>query len=655
MGAIFLSYAREDRAFVERLARVLEQAGHDVWWDRHIDGGEEFATEIEQALDKADAVLVAWSQLSVQSRWVRDEAAVGGDSGRLVPLTIDGSRPPMGFRQFHTLDLSGWKGSSRDDRTEELLRSVDRRLQSNDGSQAVRPQHKPKPRRALVWVDHRWAIAAIAAAILVIAAVVIFRTPSSKSPSTPSVALLPFTAESSDADARKLAIASHAAVAHTLSQGAFAVSTIDALPADGRPPADFLISGQVTATPDKVIANVRMEETDYHVVVFSHQFEAVREKAWSLPEQVGAQVASQLSWTAPIIAMERRHPSDPSVTASLLQSSTAGLEGTDVLHDFETARRNLAKAPNSPLAQNNFAFSTAFALDQIPRSERAEAVTAARRAVERTIELAPEYGGGYIPWCLLHSEVRRIECENRLRTAMRADPDGPFNNFFLAQLLNTAGRNREASELAALSLAHDPYMPYKIALMLRMFEIGGRTEESDKLYRQSIRWWPDNPVIAHFRLTGMIQRGDFEAARRFGVEAEPHPDAGKMLPANAHKSAGELQRACAKDAVDLKAIMCMLELARLGQLDGAFAIAARIFPPRLGRTPEEEDRIWLDNPSVYSVVYLTAPAAAPLRRDPRFLTLASQVGLLDYWRSGRLPDFCGQPREPVCARIGARR
>ena len=177
MGAIFLSYAREDRAFVERLARVLEQAGHDVWWDRHIDGGEEFATEIEQALDKADAVLVAWSQLSVQSRWVRDEAAVGGDSGRLVPLTIDGSRPPMGFRQFHTLDLSGWKGSSRDDRTEELLRSVDRRLQSNDGSQAVRPQHKPKPRRALVWVDHPWAIAVVAAAILVIAAVVIFRTP----------------------------------------------------------------------------------------------------------------------------------------------------------------------------------------------------------------------------------------------------------------------------------------------------------------------------------------------------------------------------------------------------------------------------------------------------------------------------------------------
>jgi hypothetical protein len=31
--------------------------------------------------------------------------------------------------------------------------------------------------------------------------------------------------------------------------------------------------------------------------------------------------------------------------------------------------------------------------------------------------------------------------------------------------------------------------------------------------------------------------------------------------------------------------------------------------------------------------------------------LADRVGLLDYWRSGRLPDFCTKAHEPVCARI----
>src|SRR5215212_6576820 len=128
MGHIFLSYAREDRAYAEFLVRVLEGAGHSVWWDRHIDSGEEFSAEIEAELDKAHVVLVAWSKQSVKSRWVRDEAAVGGDSGRLVPVTVDGSLPPMGFRQFQTQDLSGWKGGRRDARTGQLLHSVERRL-----------------------------------------------------------------------------------------------------------------------------------------------------------------------------------------------------------------------------------------------------------------------------------------------------------------------------------------------------------------------------------------------------------------------------------------------------------------------------------------------------------------------------------------------
>ena len=46
MGAIFLSYAREDRDCAQKLAKVLEAAHHEVWWDRHLDGGEEFSAEI---------------------------------------------------------------------------------------------------------------------------------------------------------------------------------------------------------------------------------------------------------------------------------------------------------------------------------------------------------------------------------------------------------------------------------------------------------------------------------------------------------------------------------------------------------------------------------------------------------------------------------
>lgn len=76
------------------IATALERAGHSVWWDKHIGGGAEYAREIEQALNAADIVVVLWTESSVQSPWVHDEAGSGRDPGRLVPLSLEGrSRP----------------------------------------------------------------------------------------------------------------------------------------------------------------------------------------------------------------------------------------------------------------------------------------------------------------------------------------------------------------------------------------------------------------------------------------------------------------------------------------------------------------------------------------------------------------------------------
>jgi pimeloyl-ACP methyl ester carboxylesterase len=108
LGELFISYAREDAAIAERLGTALQHAGHQVWWDRQLAGGAQFSDAIETALDSSDAVLVLWSEHSIASPWVRDEAAFGRDSNKLVPMGLDGVAPPLGFRQFHTIDISGW-------------------------------------------------------------------------------------------------------------------------------------------------------------------------------------------------------------------------------------------------------------------------------------------------------------------------------------------------------------------------------------------------------------------------------------------------------------------------------------------------------------------------------------------------------------------
>jgi hypothetical protein len=63
--------------------------------------------------------------------------------------------------------------------------------------------------------------------------------------------------------------------------------------------------------------------------------------------------------------------------------------------------------------------------------------------------------------------------------------------------------------------------------------------------------------------------------------------------------------------------------------DDAFMLALRTYPNRVGRTAAEEDRLWLDTSRFGKTDILMGPAAAPLRRDPRFLELAASASWLD--------------------------
>src|SRR5947209_14272471 len=123
-ASIFLSYAHEDQAPAQRLAAALQRAGYTVCWDALIEGGSRFAASIDEALQRADVIIVLWSRTSIESDWVRDEAAQGRERNRLVPLSLDGALPPLGFRQIQVIDLSGWRGRADAPQLEAIKRAV---------------------------------------------------------------------------------------------------------------------------------------------------------------------------------------------------------------------------------------------------------------------------------------------------------------------------------------------------------------------------------------------------------------------------------------------------------------------------------------------------------------------------------------------------
>ena len=112
MADIFISYAREDQTKAKFLAEVFTQQGWSVWWDRSILPGEEFDKVIESQLTSSKCVVVLWSRHSLNSKWVRDEAAMADQYEKLVPARIEEIDLPLGFRRQHTADLSNWENIS---------------------------------------------------------------------------------------------------------------------------------------------------------------------------------------------------------------------------------------------------------------------------------------------------------------------------------------------------------------------------------------------------------------------------------------------------------------------------------------------------------------------------------------------------------------
>jgi hypothetical protein len=114
MADIFVSYATEDRDRIQPLVEILQAQGWSVWWDRDLNAGPSFDDKIEEALDAARCVVVAWSRASINSNWCRVEANEGLERGILVPLRLDDVRPPLAFRGAQTAALIKWPESRGD-------------------------------------------------------------------------------------------------------------------------------------------------------------------------------------------------------------------------------------------------------------------------------------------------------------------------------------------------------------------------------------------------------------------------------------------------------------------------------------------------------------------------------------------------------------
>ncbi|MEM6627333.1 MAG: toll/interleukin-1 receptor domain-containing protein [Pseudomonadota bacterium] len=149
MADVFISYAREDAPKAKLLAEALLAEGLSVWWDHDLIGGDNFREQIAETIAAASCVIVIWSENSVASPFVKDEASRANDRQILLPVAIGETNPPVGFGELQTIRFKRWAETTAE--WESLVRTVHARLRAVGVQHAAPASNMESTRRQLAF------------------------------------------------------------------------------------------------------------------------------------------------------------------------------------------------------------------------------------------------------------------------------------------------------------------------------------------------------------------------------------------------------------------------------------------------------------------------------------------------------------------------
>ncbi|HET9355397.1 MAG TPA: TIR domain-containing protein [Sphingomicrobium sp.] len=639
MAKVFLSYDHDDVVLARPIAAALEKAGHIVWYDRHIHGGAQYSRKIEQALDAADAVVVLWSPRSLDSAWVRDEAAEGRDRGKLVPLCVEQVTPPMGFRQFQTIELGAWKGRGKVPQLTELLEAIRNQAEDSGPETSTAP---PRSARLRTPQLGRRSIMAAGAAILFLLAA--FAAWTWLNPRDLPVV----TVEAANESPRSQAAASDLFVKlgslAEIGEGKWQLVDSGAEASK----ANLVFRTADTGSVGQPKANLVLLDGKDGGLLWSREFE--------FPAGGQADLRQQLSLTAGRVlgcALESREAGGlPRDLLKLFLNACAMLVETgntaDTSEPESIARplRAVVKAkPRFEPAWSRLIIVDSMLVDMAANSggDRARLLRQLRTDIEKAREVAPD-----LP-ALALAELNFLPpnaYEQRLNLLAKAAAQAPDNpDIFSTQVGALQGVGRMGESIAAARRAGelDPLSPVATTQVIMALAYAGQLDRAKLALAEAERLWAGTGALRDIQWGFHLRYGDPQMARKlapFGGEGLT-----VYLAARADPSEANVGRLVAllkqrKDVSQGDIGSAIQALAEFGQTDELLRW--------LAGAPTE---------GLASASYLLfRPAFAEFRRDPRFMALAGRIGLADYWLStGEWPDYCSEPALPYdCKREAAK-
>ena len=120
----FLSYSNKDRGRIGNIHSFLLDQSVPLWWDADIEAGASWRDEIAKRLSSAKVVITFWTEHSVCSKSVVEEASDAQKRKKLIHVRLDDAVLPYGFAETQYVDLRQWDGTSEHPQMRKLLQSI---------------------------------------------------------------------------------------------------------------------------------------------------------------------------------------------------------------------------------------------------------------------------------------------------------------------------------------------------------------------------------------------------------------------------------------------------------------------------------------------------------------------------------------------------
>jgi Tfp pilus assembly protein PilF len=636
LADVFLSYASEDRTLAMDLADRLGESGFSVWWDRHIHGGADFATEIEREIKAAKSVVVLWSQASQASQWVRDEAAYARDESKLVPLRTDSTPPPFGFRQVQAIDFSGWTGEPESEPFITLVQSLRRLLdpaRARDASAAPElSAAKQAPYvRLRSSIRRRRAALGLAAVLVAGGALAVAYLTSSRSPPTPvieagEVEIRPFS--SSPPEAERTARAATYTESFRTRFTELGIRNVPAVQGTTAGRSELILVGEIARDGGDEILTARLDDRATGSTLWSIRRNPSDGAAWE------ANVAS----FAVKCALKRRNPARGTEMLSRYLHGCASYLSGDIQSFHAAAKAAHEIAPEDSAAIAFFAVATV-AMGYVAVASRAEHdrfLHDGRRLAERALELDPKNADALVAMGFTYDDPQFAEQEHWWRAAFETDPESEFGSGRYGNFLSAVGRIREAMdlELRAVQIRRNT----AVTRAARLFAADGDWRQATSLYDLARPFDPDRVALSE--LQTHVMYGEIDAASRRLAERPEIAGADLacwtlMLAARRNEKYDD--EAFTESCGGRFDSVVLFTLA--GDIDGAY---------------REIDLI-LRSDEAFEPPHLFGRKMGAFLRDQRFWPLAARIGFTAYWlETDQWPDFCAEPDLPFDCRDAAR-